>query len=55
MDLRLTPHLNGYPLRFRSPAAQAVVAVLPPIDAACATLRGAPRPAFTLKAPQHHV
>ena len=55
MDLRLTPHLNGYALRFWSPEAEEVVAVFPTIDAAVAALRAAQRAAFKLKELLRHV
>ena len=34
MDLRLTPHPEGYAIRFWSPEAEEVVAVFPTIDEA---------------------
>lgn len=49
MDLRLTPHLDGYALRFWSPEAEEVVATFPTIEAAWAALKAARRAAFQLR------
>ena len=55
MDLRLTPHLDGYALRFWSPQAEEVIATFTTIDAAWAALKAARRAAFNLKELLHHV
>ncbi len=55
MDLRLTPHLNGYALRFWSPQAEEVIATFTTIDDAWAALKAARRAAFNLKELLHHV
>ena len=55
MDLRLTPHLHGYALRFWSPEAEEVIAVFPTIDEAWLALKAARRAAFKLKELLHHV
>jgi len=49
MDLRLTPHLDGYALRFWSPETSEVIATFPDIDAAWAALKAARRAAFQLR------
>jgi|688.fasta_scaffold68393_10 hypothetical protein len=49
MDLRLTPHLDGYALRFWSPEAEEVIATFPDIDAAWDALKAARRAAFQLR------
>lgn len=55
MDLRLTPHPEGYAIRFWSPEAEEVVATFLTIDEAWVALKAARRAAFKLKELLHHV
>jgi hypothetical protein len=49
MDLRLTPHLDGYALRFWSPEAEEVIATFATIDEAWDALKAARLAAFQLR------
>ena len=49
MDLRLTPHRDGYALRFWSPEAEEVIATFTTIEAAWVALKAARRAAFQLR------
>ena len=55
MDLRLTPHPEGYAIRFWSREADEVVATFPTIDEAWVALKAARRAAFNLKELLSHV